>query len=94
MEEAKQTILPFDALYRGKTIFPTREDGSIFLSLAAFREHLLAVTLKDAYSKVVLAIPPLSPTLTTPEPARARPSPLALMSAFGHIFLVHPGQKS
>ena len=52
LEEAKKSILPFDALYRGRTIFPTRDDGSIFLSLAAFREHLLAYTLKEAYSKV------------------------------------------
>ena len=52
LEEAKKSILPFDALYRGRTIFPTRDDGSIFLSLAAFREHLLAFTLKEAYSKV------------------------------------------
>ena len=47
LAEAQQSILPFDALYRGRTIFPTRDDGSIFLSLAAFREHLLAYTLKE-----------------------------------------------
>lgn len=41
----------FDGVYRDKLIFPVREDGSIFLSLAAFREHLLADTLKYAFDK-------------------------------------------
>mmetsp|Transcript_18790 Transcript_18790/g.27003 ORF Transcript_18790/g.27003 Transcript_18790/m.27003 type:complete len:626 (+) Transcript_18790:78-1955(+) len=45
---AKERLVPFDAQYRGRPIFPVREDGSIFLSLAAFREHLLYDTLKGA----------------------------------------------
>ena len=40
---------PFEDAYRGRTIFPVRDDGSIFVSLAAFREHLLAKTMMSAY---------------------------------------------
>jgi len=47
---AEKYLLPFDSHYRGRTIFPVREDGSIFLSLAAFREHLLKETLIGAFS--------------------------------------------
>jgi len=40
----------FDAAYRGRPIFPIREEEeTIFLSLAAFREHLLADTLVYAF---------------------------------------------
>mmetsp|Transcript_16836 Transcript_16836/g.21290 ORF Transcript_16836/g.21290 Transcript_16836/m.21290 type:complete len:607 (-) Transcript_16836:50-1870(-) len=46
---AKEHLLPFDKAYRGRPIFPIREDESIFLSLAAFREHLLADTLAFAF---------------------------------------------
>ena len=38
-------LLPFDKAYHGKSIFPVREDDSIFMSLAAYREHLLKDTL-------------------------------------------------
>ena len=41
----------FDEAYRDKLIFPVREDDSIFLSLAAFREHLLTETLVSAFSQ-------------------------------------------
>lgn len=41
----------FEQTYRDKPIFPIREDGSIFLSLAAFREGLLADTLKFAFQQ-------------------------------------------
>lgn len=43
-------LQPFDQAYRGRPIFPIREDGSIFLSLAAYREHLLGDTLEFAFS--------------------------------------------
>ncbi|KAL7570546.1 hypothetical protein ACA910_004318 [Epithemia clementina (nom. ined.)] len=46
----KTELEPFEAAYRDKTIFPVRDDDSIFLSLAAYREHLLADTLKYAFS--------------------------------------------
>lgn len=46
---AKKHLVPFDEAYRGRPIFPIREDESIFLSLASFREHLLADTLKYAF---------------------------------------------
>lgn len=40
----------FDAVYRGRPIFPIDdEDDTIFLSLAAFREHLLADTMVYAF---------------------------------------------
>jgi len=47
---ARKHLVPFDKVYRGKSIFPIRNDNSIFLSLAAFREHLLADTLFYAFS--------------------------------------------
>jgi len=40
-----------DDVYSGKPIFPIREDDSVFFSLAAFREHLLAPTMVQAFSK-------------------------------------------
>ena len=46
---AHHHLTPFDAVYRGKPIFPIREDESIFLSLAAYREHLLVDTLQFAF---------------------------------------------
>lgn len=46
---ANKHLAPFDKVYRGKPIFPIREDDSIFLSLASFREHLLKDTLVYAF---------------------------------------------
>lgn len=48
-ELANKHLIPFDAAYRGKPIFPIRDDESVFLSLAAFREHLLADTMMYAF---------------------------------------------
>jgi [Skp1-protein]-hydroxyproline N-acetylglucosaminyltransferase len=47
----KEYLQPLDEAYRDKPIFPIREDDSIFVSLAAFREHLLAQTLKSAFDQ-------------------------------------------
>ena len=47
----KKYLAPLDEAYRGKAIFPIREDESIFISLAAFREQLLAQTLKSAFDQ-------------------------------------------
>ena len=46
---ANEHLTPFDEAYRNKPIFPIRQDESIFLSLASFREHLLADTLQYAF---------------------------------------------
>lgn len=48
-ELASKHIVPFDKVYRNKPIFPIRDDESIFMSLAAFREHLLMDTLTYAF---------------------------------------------
>jgi hypothetical protein len=48
-ELASKHIVPFDAVYRNIPIFPIRDDESIFMSLAAFREHLLMDTLTYAF---------------------------------------------
>jgi len=45
----RKHLTPFDQTYRNKPIFPIREDDSIFLSLAAFREHLLKDTMVYAF---------------------------------------------
>ena len=42
-------LAPLDAAYRDKPIFPIREDGSIFMSLGAYRDHLLGETLRQAF---------------------------------------------
>jgi len=42
-------IKPFDNAYQGRHIFPLREDGSIFISIAAFREGFLLETLVSAF---------------------------------------------
>jgi len=49
-ELIQEELLPLDVAYRGKTIFPVREDESIFMSLASFREYLLKPTLVAAFS--------------------------------------------
>jgi [Skp1-protein]-hydroxyproline N-acetylglucosaminyltransferase len=50
-ELAAEYLAPFEAVYNGKPIFPVREDDSIFISLAAFREHLLGQTLRSAFQQ-------------------------------------------
>lgn len=46
-----EILSPFESMYRGKPVFPIREDESIFISLAAFREHLLCQTLESAFDQ-------------------------------------------
>ena len=47
----KKEIDPLEDAYRGRTIFPVREDESVFVSLAAFREHLLGKSMMSAFDK-------------------------------------------
>ena len=42
-------IGPFESAYRARPIFPIRNDDSIFISLAAYRDHLLGETLRQAF---------------------------------------------
>ncbi|KAL3778410.1 hypothetical protein HJC23_004731, partial [Cyclotella cryptica] len=42
-------LVPFERAYRGRPIFPIREDSSIFMSLGAYRDHLLGETLRQAF---------------------------------------------
>ena len=44
-----EILRPFESSYRDRPIFPIREDESIFISLAAYRDHLLGATLRQAY---------------------------------------------
>lgn len=48
---ANSYLAPLESAYRGKSVFPIREDDSIYMSLAAFREHLLSQTLKSAFDQ-------------------------------------------
>ena len=48
---AREHLVPFDEAYRGRSVFPIRDDGSVFLSLASFRDHLLGDTLKGAFDQ-------------------------------------------
>jgi len=50
LDLSKETLLPFDAAYRGKPIFEIREDESIFISIAAYRDHLLGETMRLAFT--------------------------------------------
>lgn len=40
---------PLEHAYRDRSVFPIREDGSIFMSLGAYRDHLLGETLRQAF---------------------------------------------
>eukprot|EP00970_Alexandrium_tamarense_P018626 scaffold13357_cov194-Alexandrium_tamarense.AAC.3 len=42
-------LVPLEEAYRDTSIFPIREDGSIFMSLGAYRDHLLGETLRQAF---------------------------------------------
>ncbi|KAL9187610.1 hypothetical protein ACHAXT_005988 [Thalassiosira profunda] len=46
-----ENLREFEEAYRGRNIFPVREDDSIFVSVASFREHLLAETLMSAFGR-------------------------------------------
>lgn len=46
---AQKHLAPLDEAYRSKAVFPIRDDESIYLSLASFREHLLYETLSTAF---------------------------------------------
>jgi [Skp1-protein]-hydroxyproline N-acetylglucosaminyltransferase len=48
---AEKHLVPMDSVYKGRPIFPVREDESVFISLAAFREHLLGQTLRSAFGQ-------------------------------------------
>ncbi|KAL7529693.1 hypothetical protein ACHAWF_003084 [Thalassiosira exigua] len=48
---AQKHLLPLDEAYRGRAIFPIRDDDSIFVSLASFRDHLLGDTLKGMFDQ-------------------------------------------
>lgn len=48
---AQQYLTPLESTYRHQSIFTIREDDSIYMSLAAFREHLLSQTLKSAFDQ-------------------------------------------
>mmetsp|Transcript_3911 Transcript_3911/g.11084 ORF Transcript_3911/g.11084 Transcript_3911/m.11084 type:complete len:588 (+) Transcript_3911:294-2057(+) len=48
-ETADKHLRPMEEAYRRKYVVPLRSDGSLFVSVAAFREHLLTETLVSAY---------------------------------------------
>mmetsp|Transcript_39330 Transcript_39330/g.72034 ORF Transcript_39330/g.72034 Transcript_39330/m.72034 type:complete len:609 (+) Transcript_39330:66-1892(+) len=48
---AQEHLAPLESVYRDKPIFPIREDDSIFVSLASFRDSLLCDTLKGAFDQ-------------------------------------------
>ncbi|KAL3912623.1 MAG: hypothetical protein SGILL_006809 [Bacillariaceae sp.] len=47
---AQKHFVPLDDAYRGRSVFQIRDDDSVFVSVASFREHLLVDTLASAYS--------------------------------------------
>lgn len=47
----KKEVEPLEDAYRGRTIFPVRDDASFYVSLAAFREHLLGKSLMSAFDQ-------------------------------------------
>lgn len=51
IELAQKHLFPLDAPYRGTSMFPIRDDDSMFVSIASFRDHLLGQTLIGAFEK-------------------------------------------
>ena len=47
----ERNLRGFEDAYRGRPVFPIRRDGSVFVSVASFREHLLGETLASAFSQ-------------------------------------------
>jgi len=45
----QEHLLPLERTYRGRSVFEIRTDDSIYVSIAAFREYLLADTLQSLY---------------------------------------------
>jgi Glycosyltransferase (GlcNAc) len=50
-EAADKWLLPLDRDHKGKGLFPVKEDDSIFVSIASYRDELCAATLRDMYAK-------------------------------------------
>ncbi len=48
---AQKHLAPLETTYRDRPIFPIRDDDSIFVSLASFRDYLLGDTLKGAFDQ-------------------------------------------
>lgn len=48
---ADRWLLPLDRDHRGKGLFPVREDNSIFVSTASYRDENCATTLKEMFTK-------------------------------------------
>eukprot|EP00578_Thalassiosira_sp_NH16_P021743 CAMPEP_0181089666 /NCGR_PEP_ID=MMETSP1071-20121207/7424_1 /TAXON_ID=35127 /ORGANISM="Thalassiosira sp., Strain NH16" /LENGTH=762 /DNA_ID=CAMNT_0023171629 /DNA_START=115 /DNA_END=2402 /DNA_ORIENTATION=+ len=46
---AQKHLAPFESTYRARPIFPIRDDDSVFVSLASFRDYLLGDTLVGAF---------------------------------------------
>ena len=46
---AERTLVPFERKFAGRTIRPVREDGSVFVSVAAYRDHMLGHTLSELF---------------------------------------------
>jgi hypothetical protein len=42
-------LRPLEDAYRHRSVFPIREDSTIFMSLGAYRDHLLGETLRQAF---------------------------------------------
>lgn len=46
-----QNLREFEDAYRGRPIFEVRDDDSVFISIASYREHLLGETLMSAFGQ-------------------------------------------
>ena len=50
-ELVERNLRGLEDAYRGRPMFPIRRDGSVFVSVASFREHLLGETLASAFGQ-------------------------------------------
>ncbi|CAM9400746.1 unnamed protein product [Phaeothamnion confervicola] len=50
-EVADRRLLPLDRTYTGYGLFPVRDDDTIFVSVASYRDELCANTLEEMYGK-------------------------------------------
>lgn len=47
----EENLRMFENVYRGRSIFTVRDDDSVFISVASYREHLLGETLMSAFGQ-------------------------------------------
>lgn len=61
--EVAALLGPFEARFAGRHTAPRRADGSIFVSIAAYRDHMLGNTLRELFEQA--SDPSTAPSVST-----------------------------